>query len=126
MDTHNTTPRYEARGPVRGSCGHAHRTEAAAAACAARDQRDCASIPGSKSYSDRRAVRIGTTPTRWEARRSCATGSPFWSVFSLDTGGEADLSDAALIAAGMDPEIAVLTERDARQLASFLNDRKES
>lgn len=37
-------------GPVRGHCGHKHRTEAAAERCLAKDQRGCHSQGG---YSDR-------------------------------------------------------------------------
>lgn len=52
---------YTTQGSVRGSCGHVHRTERAAEACAARDERGCASQGG---YSDR-GVR---TLTRAQAR----------------------------------------------------------
>lgn len=43
---------YIAYGPVRGSCGHLHRTEEAAERCADADQRACRS-QGRTSYSDR-------------------------------------------------------------------------
>ncbi len=41
---------WVAVGRIRGWCGHAHRTVAAAERCAARDQRGCAWVGG---YSDR-------------------------------------------------------------------------
>lgn len=44
---------YIAHGSVRGSCGHKHRTIAAAQACCEKDQRDCQSLGGSGAYSDR-------------------------------------------------------------------------
>ena len=50
--THQT---YEAHGPVRGSCGHQHRTLAAAQQCAERDARECARYGGAGAYSDRTA-----------------------------------------------------------------------
>lgn len=50
----NTT--YHANGSVRGSCGHKHKTIAAAQACARRDQSACASLGGG-SYSDRSVCR---------------------------------------------------------------------
>lgn len=43
---------YIARGSVRGSCGHKHRTIAAAQTCCEKDQRDCRSLGGG-AYSDR-------------------------------------------------------------------------
>lgn len=43
---------YVAHGSVRGSCGHKHRTIAAAQACCEKDQRDCQSLGGG-AYSDR-------------------------------------------------------------------------
>ncbi len=49
---------YHAIGSVRGSCGHQHRTIAAAYRCVMRDRNDCASLPGGHSYSDREAKRI--------------------------------------------------------------------
>lgn len=44
---------YRTYGPVRGYCGHTHRTVDAAIACLARDQRGCERQGG---YSDRRIV----------------------------------------------------------------------
>lgn len=49
---------YEARGSVRGACGHKHQSEKAAHACAQKDQRDCARLPGGNSYSDRVAQKV--------------------------------------------------------------------
>jgi len=49
---------YEARGSVRGGCGHAHQTIGAAQRCVERDQRDCAGLPGGNAYSDRSVVRV--------------------------------------------------------------------
>ena len=48
---------YTASGPVRGDCGHRHRTPEAAGACLGRDARACASLPGGRSYSDREVRR---------------------------------------------------------------------
>ena len=42
---------YTNTGPVRGECGHRHRTRATASECLERDRRGCASQGG---YSDRR------------------------------------------------------------------------
>ena len=57
---------YEARGSVRGSCGHRHRTIAAAQACADRDQRGVRRCyPGTFptfAYSDRYVVRLDGEP----------------------------------------------------------------
>lgn len=49
---------YTTTGPVRGSCGHRHRTPKAALACLADDHRDCQRAGG---YSDRvlRAIEGG-------------------------------------------------------------------
>lgn len=52
------TIKYTTRGSVRGGCGHKHNTIAAAQRCCERDQRDCASLPGGKSYSDRVIRRV--------------------------------------------------------------------
>ena len=51
------TAYWTARGSVRGSCRHQHRTMGTAARCAARDQRDCASLGGG-AYSDRVVVHV--------------------------------------------------------------------
>ena len=51
--------RWTTEGPVRGSCGHMHRTEEAALACLDRDSRGCASQGG---YSDRRVVTVPAVP----------------------------------------------------------------
>lgn len=48
---------YIAHGPVRGGCGHLHRTEDAAQRCADADQRACRS-QGRNSYSDRYVVPV--------------------------------------------------------------------
>jgi len=45
---------YTTKGPVRGSCGHNHRTIATACKCMQRDQSGCRSQGG---YSDREVVR---------------------------------------------------------------------
>lgn len=52
---------YEARGAVRGNCGHAHRSEDAALACIERDRKRCAALGGG-AYSDR--VVVTTRPPR--------------------------------------------------------------
>ena len=44
---------YTTAGSVRGSCGHKHRSHAAAERCLAQDQRGCESQGG---YSDRRVI----------------------------------------------------------------------
>ena len=44
---------YTTWGPVRGSCGHRHRTITTAQACADRDDRDCKAGNGRSAYSDR-------------------------------------------------------------------------
>ena len=48
---------YWCRGPVRGACGHHHKTLEAADRCLQRDIRGCAKQGG---YSDRRIVPVGT------------------------------------------------------------------
>jgi len=62
-----TLTHYTAHGPVRGSCGHAHKTLAAARKCAARDRRACARLGGG-AYSDRQAVGIWTDKHGFERR----------------------------------------------------------
>lgn len=52
---------YVAKGSVRGSCGHSHRSLRTATACAARDAKACASLGGG-AYSDRIAVRADGVP----------------------------------------------------------------
>lgn len=49
---------WVAEGDVRGRCPHKHQTEAAAQACAERDQRACRALPGGGSYSDRIPVEV--------------------------------------------------------------------
>lgn len=49
---------WTTEGSVRGSCGHRHRTEDAADACIAIDDRGCKRGNGYNSYSDRRIVPI--------------------------------------------------------------------
>lgn len=46
-------PYWAAIGPVRGWCGHKHRSEEAAQRCASSDHQGCRTQGG---YSDRRAV----------------------------------------------------------------------
>ena len=58
MGTSETANTYEARGDVRGGCGHQHRSRETAEACARRDQRACASL-GGRAYSDRVARQTG-------------------------------------------------------------------
>lgn len=65
MSTH-----YTARGPVRGCCGHKHRSLEAALRCVNRDQSGCASQGG---YSDR-------------------------SVYAVEDGSVRDLTDDELAA----------------------------
>jgi hypothetical protein len=48
---------YEAWGPVRGACGHSHRSAAAAERCAERDRKRVGALPGS-TYSDRKCWRL--------------------------------------------------------------------
>lgn len=59
------TKYYDTYGAVRGSCGHRHRTIAAAWACLARDRRGCERASGYDDlhggYSDRR-VRVWSAP----------------------------------------------------------------
>lgn len=50
---------YEARGHVRGPCGHRHRTLEAARACAERDRKACAALGGG-AYSDRSVYEVET------------------------------------------------------------------
>lgn len=52
---------YEAVGGVRGSCGHKHRTIAAAEMCRRRDSNACASLGGG-AYSDREVRRVDGEP----------------------------------------------------------------
>jgi hypothetical protein len=57
---------YEAKGDVRGSCGHKHRTIATAQACCDRDARRMMQLPG-RCYSDRYVCRTdGQRLTEWE------------------------------------------------------------
>ena len=49
-------PRYTTWGSVRGCCGHAHKTQESAQACASKDHRACRSLGGG-AYSDR-SVRV--------------------------------------------------------------------
>lgn len=55
-NTKTTKATWTCIGPVRGTCGVKHRTEAAAVRCCDADQRDCRALPGGRSYSDRRPV----------------------------------------------------------------------
>lgn len=54
---------YVAHGSVRGTCGHRHRTIAAATRCVAEDGRGCRGLGGG-AYSDRgvRAVELAGVP----------------------------------------------------------------
>ena len=45
-------------GPVRGGCGHKHRSEDAAAACIQRDNRNVKKGGGPRAYSDRVVVAV--------------------------------------------------------------------
>ena len=60
------SPTYEARGSVRGGCGHRHRTLSSALRCAQKDQSACHSLNPSgsltRSYSDRDVVRTDGEP----------------------------------------------------------------
>lgn len=49
---------YTTEGPVRGTCGHRHRTPQAARRCAERDHRDVQRGHGPHAYSDRKVVRV--------------------------------------------------------------------
>jgi hypothetical protein len=53
---------YTTNGSVCGSCGHAHRTIAAAVRCIQKHQRDIESANGSRSYSDRAVWRTDGEP----------------------------------------------------------------
>lgn len=55
--------RYEARGAVRGACGHQHRDVHTAHACVRRDRRGC---EGQGGYSDRVVCAIGGELTEYE------------------------------------------------------------
>ena len=55
--TKPSTIAYTTRGPVRGTCGHRHRSIETAAKCVLRDGRDCRSLGGG-AYSDRRVVAV--------------------------------------------------------------------
>jgi hypothetical protein len=63
-DTKMTTTTYTTRGSVRGSCGHQHRTMAAALSCLQKDNRCCTARVG-RGYSDRqiKAVEDGQERT---------------------------------------------------------------
>lgn len=54
-------PRYEAKGSVRGSCGHQHATIGGAYRCAVRDNRACRRL-GQGCYSDRQVYRTDCEP----------------------------------------------------------------
>lgn len=56
-----TTTKYQAIGPVRGACGHAHRSIKAAVRCAMRDTRECRRA-GAGCYSDRVVRRLSGEP----------------------------------------------------------------
>lgn len=62
MTTKTNPAVYEARGSVRGACGHLHRSIGAAVRCARRDHACCRRIGGG-AYSDRVVVRIGAELT---------------------------------------------------------------
>lgn len=49
---------WVAEGDIRGRCPHKHQTEESAQRCANKDQRDCRSLPGGDSYSDRTPVLV--------------------------------------------------------------------
>jgi len=55
---------YEARGSVRGACGHSHVTLRAAVACCEKDANGCASLGGG-AYSDR-VVTLRTPGNGWD------------------------------------------------------------
>jgi hypothetical protein len=57
----SANPYFVARGPVRGDCGHKHRTHEAAEACADKDARACRSLGGG-AYSDRVVVEVAREP----------------------------------------------------------------
>ncbi len=59
---------YTTRGPVRGACGHRHRSLGAAVACAERDRRACAALGGG-AYSDREVVRADGARLTWDELR---------------------------------------------------------
>jgi hypothetical protein len=51
---------YKTVGPVRGGCGHRHRSLKTATECLKKDQRACASLGGG-AYSDRCVVHLDGT-----------------------------------------------------------------
>ncbi len=71
-DTAITVRGYTTCGGVRGQCGHLHRSEAAAQACADRDQAGCASQRG---YSDRSVCVVGSDGCLYRDE-SCADWLP--------------------------------------------------
>lgn len=71
------TEKFTTTGPVRGTCGHKHRSMKTAVECLKRDIRGCASQGG---YSDRRVVAIdedGDT-TELETSESMLESFFFW------------------------------------------------
>lgn len=64
---------YTTTGPVRGSCGHRHRTPKAARACLDADVRDCKRAGG---YSDRvlRAIEGGVLRALTQDEHDAARG----------------------------------------------------
>jgi len=53
----HTAPPYVCAGPVRGDCGHTHRTLSGAARCLHNDRASCRTLGGG-AYSDRRIVPV--------------------------------------------------------------------
>lgn len=73
------TVHFEAHGPVRGSCGHEHRTLIDALACVERDQAACRSLGGG-SYSDRQAVRFESGRQVMLSESEWAAQDAYWEA----------------------------------------------
>lgn len=69
MTTKSTT--YTTKGPVRGGCGHAHRTLRAALACLRADRRGCERVRG---YSDRDVYHTDGSPLTLDEYRQVDQG----------------------------------------------------
>lgn len=63
---------FTTTGPVRGDCGHRHRSIEAALDCIGRDGRGCRASSGPAAYSDRRVVALGGDAQRPLTDLECA------------------------------------------------------
>lgn len=66
------TARWTCVGSVRGGCGIAHQSRAAAEGCCSADNAACRSLPGGKSYSDRYPEPANESARKEEAERKAA------------------------------------------------------